>query len=76
METCHVSPLPVLSAHPAERGEECPWQRDGAGGWEHALPGRSDPALRSLTPCPLCRQRLRGWGLELGAPSVLQSKNI
>lgn len=70
-ETCHVSPLTMLPAHPAERGEEGPWQRDGAGGREHTLPGRSDAALHSPHTPSLCRQCRedgdQGWGLPAPA---------
>lgn len=76
-ETCHVSPLPLLSAHPAERGEEeGPWQRDGAGGREHTLPRGSNPALHSPVHRPLCRQCPRGWRLGLGTPSLPQRSHL
>lgn len=73
METCHMSPLPLLSTHPAERGEEGPRQWDRAGGRDHMLPSRSDPALRSPAPRPLCQQCRWGWKPGLGAPCLLQS---
>lgn len=72
METCHVSPLPLLSAHPAERGEGVPGSGMGLGAGSTRCLAGATPLSAAPRPVPCAGDAhgdgAWGWGL-LPAPA-------